>query len=67
MSAPLISAMVATKRVWRRQRSTVDAASARPLLTHAQSFLDANGAQLADGGKDDPPLARFEEQIQKYK
>ena len=32
-----------------------------------REFLDAHGAPLADGGKDDPPLAKFEEQIQKYR
>lgn len=32
-----------------------------------QDFLAADGVALPDGTKDDPPLAKFEEQIQKYK
>jgi hypothetical protein len=29
--------------------------------------LEAEGTKNADGSRDDPPLAKFEEQIQKYK
>jgi hypothetical protein len=36
----------------------------RPLT---QEFLEANGPLLPDGSRDDPPLPKFEEQIQKYK
>lgn len=32
-----------------------------------QEFLAAEGSKLPDGGRDDPPLAKFEEQINKYK
>jgi dynein heavy chain len=32
-----------------------------------REFLEARGAALPDGGRDDPPLSAFEEQIQKYK
>lgn len=32
-----------------------------------QEFLDANGVELEDGTKDDPPLAKFEVEIGKYK
>jgi hypothetical protein len=32
-----------------------------------QAFLETNGVQQADGSRTDPPLAKFEEQIQKYK
>ena len=32
-----------------------------------QEFLEAEGVKLPDGSRDDPPLAKFEEQIQKYK
>jgi hypothetical protein len=32
-----------------------------------QGFLEAEGTKNADGTRDDPPLAKFEEQIQKYK
>ncbi len=31
------------------------------------SFLQDEGAVLPGGGKDDPPLAKFEERIAKYK
>lgn len=32
-----------------------------------QDFLEANGNKHGDGSKEDPPLSKFEEQIQKYK
>ncbi len=32
-----------------------------------QDFLEANGVKSADGSREDPPLPKFEEQIQKYK
>lgn len=32
-----------------------------------QEFLEANGPLLPDGRRDDPPLAKFDQQIQKYK
>ncbi|KAF6251999.1 flagellar outer dynein arm heavy chain beta [Scenedesmus sp. NREL 46B-D3] len=32
-----------------------------------QDFLEAEGTKNADGSRDDPPLAKFEEQIQEYK
>ncbi|GBF97683.1 flagellar outer dynein arm heavy chain beta [Raphidocelis subcapitata] len=32
-----------------------------------REFLQARGAALPDGGRDDPPLSAFEEQIQKFK
>lgn len=31
-----------------------------------QDFLEAEGVRLPDGSRDDPPLAKFEEQITKY-
>ena len=37
------------------------------LATHAQAFLEAEGVQQPNGNRTDPPLAKFEEQIQKYK
>jgi hypothetical protein len=32
-----------------------------------QAFLASEGSQAADGTRDDPPLAKFEAQITKYK
>lgn len=32
-----------------------------------QGFLEANGTKNADGSREEPPLSKFEEQIQKYK
>lgn len=32
-----------------------------------QDFLEAKGTKAEDGRREDPPLAAFEEQIQKYK
>jgi dynein heavy chain len=37
------------------------------LNANLKAFLEAEGRPLPDGGRDDPPLAKFEEQIQKYK
>jgi dynein heavy chain len=39
----------------------------RDLNGALQEFLEAEGVKLSDGSRDDPPLAKFEEQIQKYK
>lgn len=44
------------------------AESASPELTITpQAFLEANGTTQPDGTRADPPLGKFEEQIQKYK
>eukprot|EP00879_Flechtneria_rotunda_P005416 GHRR01005708.1.p1 GENE.GHRR01005708.1~~GHRR01005708.1.p1 ORF type:complete len:1495 (+),score=578.36 GHRR01005708.1:300-4784(+) len=32
-----------------------------------KDFLEAEGTKAADGSREDPPLAKFEQQIQKYK
>ena len=32
-----------------------------------QEFVEAEGIELEEGTKDDPPLGKFEEQISKYK
>jgi hypothetical protein len=33
----------------------------------SQAFLEAKGVKAEDGRREEPPLAAFEEQIQKYK
>ena len=38
-----------------------------PLQATLKEFLEAEGIVLSDNTKDDPPLAKFEEQIAKYK
>jgi len=32
-----------------------------------REFLESHGTALPDGTRDDPPLSKFEDQIQKYK
>ncbi|CAD7696266.1 unnamed protein product [Ostreobium quekettii] len=39
----------------------------KDLPTALKEFVEEEGEQLEDGTKDDPPLAKFEEQIAKYK
>lgn len=36
-------------------------------LPASQEFLEAKGVKAEDGHREEPPLAAFEEQIQKYK
>lgn len=48
-------------------QAAVAAASTVTPQAALQSFLEGEGPKLTDGSRDEPPLAKFEEQINRYK